>query len=83
MKISAVVMAAGLGTRMKSELPKVLHPLCGQPILMYVLDTLLEAKVSKIVVVVNHRKEAVIAALRDRYGLKNGPFIVVDQKKPL
>ncbi|MEK7791468.1 MAG: bifunctional UDP-N-acetylglucosamine diphosphorylase/glucosamine-1-phosphate N-acetyltransferase GlmU, partial [Deltaproteobacteria bacterium] len=29
------------------------------------------------------RKEAVIAALRDRYGLKNGPFIVVDQKKPL
>mgnify|MGYP001617523999 CR=1 FL=1 len=50
---------------------------------MYVLDTLLEAKVSKIVVVVNHRKEAVIAALRDRYGLKNGPFIVVDQKKPL
>jgi bifunctional UDP-N-acetylglucosamine pyrophosphorylase/glucosamine-1-phosphate N-acetyltransferase len=89
MKVSAIVIAAGLGTRMKSELPKVLHPLCGQPLLMYVLDTLFEAKVSKIVVVVNHRKEAVIAALRDRYGIpkkqhqKKPPFIVVDQKKPL
>ncbi len=34
----AVVLAAGLGTRMKSELPKVLHPLCGRPMLAYVLD---------------------------------------------
>ncbi len=34
----AVVLAAGLGTRMKSILPKVLHPLCGRPMLAYVLD---------------------------------------------
>ncbi len=34
----AVVLAAGLGTRMKSELPKVLHPLCGRPMLAFVLD---------------------------------------------
>ncbi len=34
----AVVLAAGLGTRMRSELPKVLHPLCGQPMLAFVLD---------------------------------------------
>ena len=34
----AVVLAAGLGTRMKSALPKVLHPLCGRPMLAYVLD---------------------------------------------
>jgi bifunctional UDP-N-acetylglucosamine pyrophosphorylase/glucosamine-1-phosphate N-acetyltransferase len=34
----AVVLAAGLGTRMKSGLPKVLHPLCGRPMLAYVLD---------------------------------------------
>ena len=34
----AVVLAAGLGTRMKSTLPKVLHPLCGRPMLAYVLD---------------------------------------------
>ena len=34
----AVVLAAGLGTRMRSALPKVLHPLCGRPMLAYVLD---------------------------------------------
>ncbi|MEX2183836.1 MAG: bifunctional UDP-N-acetylglucosamine diphosphorylase/glucosamine-1-phosphate N-acetyltransferase GlmU [Chloroflexota bacterium] len=39
----AVVLAAGLGTRMKSALPKVLHPLCGRPMLAYVLDAWAEA----------------------------------------
>jgi bifunctional UDP-N-acetylglucosamine pyrophosphorylase/glucosamine-1-phosphate N-acetyltransferase len=39
----AVVLAAGLGTRMKSALPKVLHPLCGRPMLAYVLDAWDEA----------------------------------------
>lgn len=82
MKISAIVMAAGLGTRMKSEIPKILHPLCGQPILMHVLDTLLEMKISQIVVVVNHRKEAVRDAIVNQYGKKN-PLVIVDQGKPL
>ena len=34
----AVVLAAGLGTRMRSRLPKLLHPLCGRPMLAYTLD---------------------------------------------
>ena len=37
-RTTAVVLAAGLGTRMRSSLPKVLHPLCGRPMLAYVLD---------------------------------------------
>src|SRR3712207_4429591 len=37
-RCAAVVLAAGLGTRMRSALPKVLHPVCGQPMLGYVLD---------------------------------------------
>jgi bifunctional UDP-N-acetylglucosamine pyrophosphorylase/glucosamine-1-phosphate N-acetyltransferase len=37
-EVVAVVLAAGLGTRMRSALPKVLHPLCGRPMLAYVLD---------------------------------------------
>ena len=42
-RTTAVVLAAGLGTRMKSALPKVLHPLCGRPMLAYVLDAWAEA----------------------------------------
>ena len=41
-RTAAIVLAAGLGTRMHSRLPKVLHPLCGRPMLAYVLDAWLE-----------------------------------------
>jgi bifunctional UDP-N-acetylglucosamine pyrophosphorylase/glucosamine-1-phosphate N-acetyltransferase len=37
-RTAAVILAAGLGTRMRSKLPKVVHPLCGRPMLAYVLD---------------------------------------------
>ncbi|HEX5591589.1 MAG TPA: bifunctional UDP-N-acetylglucosamine diphosphorylase/glucosamine-1-phosphate N-acetyltransferase GlmU [Candidatus Limnocylindrales bacterium] len=37
-RTAAIILAAGLGTRMKSRTPKVLHPLCGRPMLAYVLD---------------------------------------------
>ena len=42
-RTAAVILAAGLGTRMRSTLPKVLHPLCGRPMLAYVLDAWTEA----------------------------------------
>jgi bifunctional UDP-N-acetylglucosamine pyrophosphorylase/glucosamine-1-phosphate N-acetyltransferase len=42
-RTAAVVLAAGLGTRMKSSVPKVLHSLCGRPMLAYVLDAWAEA----------------------------------------
>src|SRR5512142_1164079 len=37
-RTAAVILAAGLGTRMRSRVPKVIHPLCGRPMLAYVLD---------------------------------------------
>jgi bifunctional UDP-N-acetylglucosamine pyrophosphorylase/glucosamine-1-phosphate N-acetyltransferase len=52
MKVAAVVLAAGLGTRMKSSLPKVLHHLHGRPMLQYVIDTLNQVKPERIVTVV-------------------------------
>jgi len=49
--LRAIVLAAGKGTRMKSARPKVLHELCGRPMLWYVLQALREAGVGEIVVV--------------------------------
>jgi bifunctional UDP-N-acetylglucosamine pyrophosphorylase/glucosamine-1-phosphate N-acetyltransferase len=50
--IRAIVLAAGKGTRMKSSRPKVLHDLCGRPMLWYVLNGLREAGIDDVVVVV-------------------------------
>jgi bifunctional UDP-N-acetylglucosamine pyrophosphorylase/glucosamine-1-phosphate N-acetyltransferase len=59
MKVTAVILAAGQGTRMKSSLPKVLHPLCGKPMLWHVLEALKSAMTEKPVVIVGHGAEAV------------------------
>src|SRR5215213_104434 len=59
LKITAVLLAAGQGTRMKSELPKVLHPLCGKPMLWYVLEALKTVTTEQPVVVVGHGAEQV------------------------
>jgi len=59
MKITAVLLAAGQGTRMKSELPKVLHPLCGKPMLWHVLEALKSVTTEKSVVVVGYAAEEV------------------------
>lgn len=59
MKITAVLLAAGQGTRMKSDVPKVLHPLCGRPMLWHVLEALKSAASEKPVVVIGHGAVAV------------------------
>jgi bifunctional UDP-N-acetylglucosamine pyrophosphorylase/glucosamine-1-phosphate N-acetyltransferase len=59
--IRAIVLAAGKGTRMKSGRSKVLHELCGRPMLWYVLRALRGAGISEIIVVVNEELEAEIA----------------------
>ncbi len=58
-QISVVVLAAGKGTRMKSDLSKVLFPICGRPMLHYVLDAAASVSPSMIAVVVGHQGEAV------------------------
>lgn len=52
--LSAVVLAAGEGTRMRSAVPKPLHKLCGRAMILHVLDTLAELTVDRVVVVVGH-----------------------------
>ena len=57
--IDAVILAAGKGTRMKSDLPKVLHELAGRPLLDHVMDTSAAAGIDRMVVVVGHKAELV------------------------
>lgn len=59
----AVILAAGKSTRMKSEVPKVLHPVCGRLMIEYVLDAARAAGVTKLVVVVGHKAELVRKSL--------------------
>ncbi|MCX7925820.1 MAG: bifunctional UDP-N-acetylglucosamine diphosphorylase/glucosamine-1-phosphate N-acetyltransferase GlmU [Fimbriimonadales bacterium] len=66
-KLAAIVMAAGKGTRMKSERPKAITPLLGQPLTSYVLRALEQAGVEPIIVVVGHGAEEVQQALGDTY----------------
>lgn len=63
MSIGAVVLAAGQGTRMRSALPKVVHPLAGRPMVNWVLDALAGAGAASTVVVVGHGAELVRDAL--------------------
>jgi bifunctional UDP-N-acetylglucosamine pyrophosphorylase/glucosamine-1-phosphate N-acetyltransferase len=64
--LAAVVLAAGEGTRMRSGTPKVLHPLCGRPMVLHVVDALAELPLQRIVVVVGHGAESVTKTLQEQ-----------------
>src|SRR5699024_7539436 len=65
-KRNAVILAAGQGTRMKSKLYKVLHPVLGRPMLEHVLDQLEAVKLDKRVTIVGHGGEQVVKLMNDR-----------------
>lgn len=62
-KITSVILAAGQGTRMKSKLPKMLHKICGQPMVFYALQAAQSATSEKPVMVIGHGAEAVQTAV--------------------
>lgn len=59
MKVNAIVLAAGRGTRMKSNYPKVIHKLLGKPMIMHVIDNLKKANVSNVISVVGYKADLV------------------------
>jgi len=64
----AIVLAAGEGTRMRSTLPKVLHPLGGRPLLEHVLTTATLAGGAELAVVVGPDHAAVAASVKEQVG---------------
>ena len=67
---AVIILAAGLGTRMKSDRAKVLHPVCGKPMISYVLETAKEINALDIVVVVGHQADEVMAACHELPNVK-------------
>ncbi len=61
MNLATVIMAAGMGTRMKSKMPKVLHPILGKPLLHHILEAVKPLGPVQTVVVVGHEAERVRA----------------------
>lgn len=79
--VSAMVLAAGAGKRMRSRLPKPLHRLCGRPMLAYVLDSLSELKVDKTIVVVGHGGDQVAAQLHGQPEMGYGVDVVTQSRQ--
>lgn len=65
MSLSAVILAAGKGTRMQSSLPKVLHPIAGKAMVRHILDTVAQLEVDNTCVVSGHGAEQLRASLDD------------------
>jgi bifunctional UDP-N-acetylglucosamine pyrophosphorylase/glucosamine-1-phosphate N-acetyltransferase len=63
-ELGVILLAAGQGTRMKSALPKVLHPLAGRPLFLHALTTAQRLAPSRVAVVIGHGAESV----RQTYG---------------
>jgi bifunctional UDP-N-acetylglucosamine pyrophosphorylase / glucosamine-1-phosphate N-acetyltransferase len=62
----AIILAAGQGTRMKSKLYKVLHPVCGKPMVQHVVDQVSNLHIENIVTIIGHGAETVKAQLGDK-----------------
>jgi bifunctional UDP-N-acetylglucosamine pyrophosphorylase/glucosamine-1-phosphate N-acetyltransferase len=67
MKTACVILAAGMGKRMRSALPKVLHPLCGEPMLSYPVDLALSCGYDPVVVVIGKRSTMLPSFLGERF----------------
>ncbi|MGB8428121.1 MAG: NTP transferase domain-containing protein [Desulfobacterales bacterium] len=72
--IAVVILAAGLGTRMKSDKAKVLHAVCGRPMILYVVETAAKVAGENVILVVGHQaqrvREVVSRSVRVRYAFQ-------------
>ncbi|MCS6897662.1 MAG: NTP transferase domain-containing protein, partial [Nitrospira sp.] len=83
--LGVIVMAAGLGTRMKSKRAKVLHPLAGRPMVLYVVELAMKLAGHRIAVVVGHQAEDVRRVISEAVrGRKDaGSVVLVEQAQRL
>jgi UDP-N-acetylglucosamine diphosphorylase/glucosamine-1-phosphate N-acetyltransferase len=77
-KIAVIILAAGLGTRMKSNKAKVLHEVCGKPMVRYVVETAKKIANDNVILVVGHQADEVRRVVSEQ-----GRFIFAHQKEQL
>jgi bifunctional UDP-N-acetylglucosamine pyrophosphorylase / glucosamine-1-phosphate N-acetyltransferase len=87
-KFACVIMAAGLGKRMKSDIPKVLHKLNNKPLLEYVVETAESCGAEPVIAIIGHKRELVVEQLgkRIQYAVQEkqlGTGHAVQQTEPL
>ncbi len=75
-KLAVIILAAGKGTRMKSDLPKVFHEILGEPMLTYVLETVKKLVPEQTYLVVGHKRDLIMDYYKD-WPLK---FVIQDQQ---
>ncbi|MGH7797005.1 MAG: bifunctional UDP-N-acetylglucosamine diphosphorylase/glucosamine-1-phosphate N-acetyltransferase GlmU [Candidatus Binatia bacterium] len=75
-ELGVILMAAGQGTRMRSSLPKVLHPVCGKPLFLHALTTARELHPNRIALVIGHGAERV----RQAYAANDVSWVVQEQQ---
>jgi len=80
-QLSAVILAAGEGSRMRSERPKPLHRLCGRPMLMYVLDSLAAVEAERAVIVVGHKGDWVTKKMQEQAHAVDIEFVEQDVQR--
>jgi UDP-N-acetylglucosamine diphosphorylase/glucosamine-1-phosphate N-acetyltransferase len=67
MSLAIIILAAGKGTRMKSDLAKVLHPLVGKPLISWALDAVAPLQPDRTVIIVGHQAEAVQSVVLENF----------------
>ncbi|MEC9488300.1 MAG: bifunctional UDP-N-acetylglucosamine diphosphorylase/glucosamine-1-phosphate N-acetyltransferase GlmU [Halanaerobium sp.] len=75
--LATIVLAAGKGTRMKSKLTKVLHPILGQPMLQYILETVCQLNPVRNLVVIGHQADQVRKTIGEETGFN---FIIQEEQ---
>ncbi|MGI9533909.1 MAG: NTP transferase domain-containing protein, partial [Thermodesulfobacteriota bacterium] len=78
MPLRTIILAAGKGTRMKSDLPKVIHPILNKPMLGYVLDSVKFVKPDKTYIIVGYERELIYSSVNN---VGSGTEYVIQNKQ--
>ncbi|MFC1745859.1 tetratricopeptide repeat protein [Candidatus Riflebacteria bacterium] len=81
--VTAIILAAGKGTRMRCNFPKVLHPIIDRPLIFYIIDTLLNIGIDDIILVLGYEAEQIEQTVKEYYVKQQGKIKFAIQEPQL